>query len=125
WGGEHFPGNRRVAEDGNARHGFKGVVESVRQRYTLFDPTGVPLRATLSLTLREYKPLAQQIAQLKLKSADHTKAHVPAAGETLAQVAYRSYADPGQWRVVAEANGVDDPLGVPAGTMLSLPRTLP
>jgi nucleoid-associated protein YgaU len=117
WGSTNFPGR--------IRDGFRCVVESVRQRYTLFDPTGVPLRAVVSLTLREYKSLDKQIDELNLKSADHTKAHVLTEGETLSRVAYQEYGDPGQWRVIAQANGVDDPLAVPAGTVLSLPRTLP
>jgi nucleoid-associated protein YgaU len=117
WGATRFPGG--------IRDGFQCVVESVRQRYTLFDPTGVPLRAVVSLTLREYKSLAQQINELNLQSADHTKAHVFAEGETLSGVAYAEYGDPGQWRVIAEANGVDDPAAVPAGRVLSIPRTLP
>jgi nucleoid-associated protein YgaU len=116
WGGTSFPGK--------IRDGFRCVVDSVRQRYTLFDPTGVPLRAVVSLNLREYKSLAQQIKELKLKSADHTKSHIVGEGETLARIAYLEYGDPEKWRVIAEANGIDDPLAVPAGAVLSLPRTL-
>ena len=72
WGGVSFPGKNR--------DGFKCVVESVRQRYTMFDPTGVPLRAMLSVTFREYKSLAEQIGELNPQSADHTKAHVVEEG---------------------------------------------
>jgi Contractile injection system tube protein len=117
WGGKSFPGKDR--------DGFKCVVESVRQRYTMFDPTGVPLRAVVSAVLREYKSLAQQIHELNLKSADHTKAHVLAEGETLAHVAYAAYGRPEEWRRIAEANGVDDPSAVPAGAVLRIPRALP
>jgi nucleoid-associated protein YgaU len=117
WGGVNFPGPKR--------DGFKCIVDSVRQRYTLFDPTGVPLRAVVSITLREYKSLAQQIYELNLKSADHTKAHVLADGETLAQVAFTAYGRPEEWRRIAEANGVDDPLAVPAGAVMRIPRALP
>ena len=41
------------------RNGFRCVLESVRQKFTLFSPDGVPLRATLTVTLREYKTLAE------------------------------------------------------------------
>ena len=34
------------------RNGFRCVLESVRQKFTLFSPDGVPLRATLTVTLR-------------------------------------------------------------------------
>src|SRR5689334_10345434 len=52
---------------------FKAIVESVQQRFSLFNPQGIPLRATLSLSFREYKTLEEQLAELKLESADHTK----------------------------------------------------
>src|SRR3546814_6362942 len=39
---------------------FKAIVERVEQSFELFAPTGVPLRATLSVTFREYKTLEEQ-----------------------------------------------------------------
>ena len=52
--GSTFPGQRSYASMGlsagtgsQQRYGFKCVVESVRQRYTLFNPQGVPLHAAL------------------------------------------------------------------------------
>src|SRR5262245_26379672 len=80
WGDE-FPGQRPYASMGSGtgsqqRHGFKCVVESVRQRFTLFSPQGVPLRATLTVSLKEYKTLAEQIPEINKQSADHTRGHV-------------------------------------------------
>ena len=34
------------------------------QKFTLFNPLGTPLRATLTVTFREYKTLEEQIAEL-------------------------------------------------------------
>src|SRR4051794_30736699 len=52
WGGDAFPGDRSNKDQaGQARYGFKGVLESVRQRYTMFSSLGLPLRAVLSLVL--------------------------------------------------------------------------
>src|SRR5262245_35992027 len=34
---------------------FKAIVESVQQKFTLFNPAGKPLRAVLSVAFREYK----------------------------------------------------------------------
>ena len=83
---------------------FVAIVESVTQKFTLFDPDGVPLRATLSVTFREYKTLQDQLRELKPESADHTKRHVVVQGETLAGIAGREYGDPGLWRVIADNN---------------------
>jgi LysM repeat protein len=109
--------------NGTSRHGFRCIVENVRQKFTLFSPEGVPLRATLTVTFREYRALEQQLTQLKLSSPDRTHAHVVEAGDTLARVAHRYYERPDQWRPIAEENGIDDPRRLNAGTFLRIPPT--
>jgi nucleoid-associated protein YgaU len=47
--------------------------------------------------------------------------HTVVAGDSLPSIAYREYGDPEIWRVVAEANDIDDPLRLRAGTTLLLP----
>lgn len=100
---------------------FTAIAEQVQQKFTLFSPEGIPLRATVSLTLREYKTLEEQLAELKLQSPDHTKVHVVVRGQTLADVAAAEYGDPGAWRVIAEANQVPDPRRPEPGAALVIP----
>src|ERR1043166_3768417 len=120
--GDQFPGNRNYDSTGSQqRHGFKCIVESVRQRFTLFSPQGVPLRATLTVSLKEYKTLDEQIKELNKQSPDHTRVHVVQSGETLGRIAAASYNDSAQWRAIADENRLDDPLNLPPGTILSLP----
>jgi hypothetical protein len=83
---------------------FKAIVESVQQKFNLFNPKGLPLRATLSVTFREYKTLEEQLADLKLESADHTKRRVVERGDTLSRIAAEEYGDPRLWPRIAEAN---------------------
>jgi LysM repeat protein len=112
------------AVNGNQRrNGFKCVVESVKQKFTLFSPEGVPLRATLSLTLREYKTLDEQLAHLNLSSPDRTHSHVIQRGETLSGIAARFYQHPGDWRVLADENNIEDPRRLTVGTFLTIPPT--
>jgi len=112
------------AVSGNQRrNGFKCIVESVKQKFTLFSPEGVPLRATLTLTLREYKTLDEQLAHLNLSSPDRTHSHVLQRGETLSSVAARFYQQPGDWRFIADANNVEDPRRLTVGTFLTIPPT--
>jgi nucleoid-associated protein YgaU len=42
-------------------------------------------------------------------------------GDSLPSIAYDAYGDPTQWRVIAEANDVDDPLRLRRGTDLRIP----
>jgi hypothetical protein len=119
---DKFPGANISAEMGNQkRNSFKCIVESVRHQYTLFSPEGVPLRATLSLNLREYKTLDEQLAQLNLNSPDRTQVQVLQAGDTLSGVAGKHYRRPGEWRLIADANDIDDPRRLTPGTFITLP----
>jgi hypothetical protein len=83
---------------------FKAIVESVQQKFTLFNPDGIPLRATLTMSFREYKTLEDQIAELKFGSSDHTKRHVVEVGDTLSRIAAAEYRDARAWRPIADAN---------------------
>jgi nucleoid-associated protein YgaU len=103
------------------RNGFKCLLESVRQKFTLFSPDGVPLRATLTVTLREYKTLQNQLDELRLSSPDRTHVHVIEEGETLAAVATRYWEKPAGWRELADQNGIDDPRRLTPGTFLTVP----
>jgi nucleoid-associated protein YgaU len=101
---------------------FKAIVESVQQTFTLFNPNGLPLRATLSMVFREYKTLEDQLAELKLQSADHTKIHVVQRGETLSAIATKQYGDPREWRTIANFNPeVTNPRQPAPGTRLVIP----
>lgn len=100
---------------------FEAVAESVTQRFTFFSPEGVPLRATVSLGLREYRRLSEQLKDLNLQSSDHTRTHVVRRGETLASVAANHYGDPRRWRVIADANPGADPIRPAPGIRLTVP----
>lgn len=122
WGGADFPGHRFHPElSSQQRYGFKCIVDSVRQRFTFFSPEGTPLRATLTVSLREYKTLADQVRELNLQSADQTKAHVVVQGDTLARIAWNNYGDAGEWRRIADANHLFDPLDLRPGAVLHIP----
>jgi nucleoid-associated protein YgaU len=124
--GPQFPGSRAYAAMGDGsgsqhRYGFKCVIDSVRQRFTLFSSNGVPLRATLTVSLKEYKTLSEQLAEINKMSADHTHAHVVQHGETISQIAYQVYGDPALWRAVAAENNLTDPLDLQPGQILHTP----
>jgi nucleoid-associated protein YgaU len=125
WGDE-FPGlvNQTGTVSGT-RKAFDCIVESIQQKFTLFSPEGVPLRATLSVSLREYKSLETQLQQLNLQSSDHTKVHTVQRGETLPQIAYQTYRDSTQWRLIAHANRILRPRYLQPGRVLELPPLRP
>lgn len=121
WGSQMPGANLSERLSSQRRQSFTGVVDQVRQRFTLFSPDGVPLRARVNLSIREYRPLEQQLRELRLASPDRTHSHPVRRGETLATIAQRYYQDPGAWRPIAAANGLDDPRYLEAGQFLQVP----
>lgn len=120
--GSGFPGSKMDSHwTSQKRDDFTCLVESVQQRFTLFSPEGVPLRAQLTVSLKEFKTLDQQITQIDFQSPDFTKTHVVQQGETLNAIAHQAYGESSRWREVADHNGIDDPLAVEPGTILTLP----
>src|ERR1043165_3342347 len=51
---------------------FRAIVENIAQKFTLFNPLGIPLRATLTVGFKEYQTLEDQLTRLNLQSADHS-----------------------------------------------------
>lgn len=102
---------------------FRGVVDNVQQKFTLFSPAGVPVRATATLSVKEYKTLEEQLKELNLQSSDHTKSRVVKRGDTLSRIAFEEYGDPAQWRAIADANldAIADPRRLVPGTTLAIP----
>ena len=100
---------------------FDCVLEDLVQRFTLFSNDGTPLRAILKVVFKEYATAATQLSNTRRESADHTKRLTVREGETLAAVSAREYNDPSKWRVIADANDIDDPENIAAGTIIALP----
>jgi len=102
---------------------FTAVVETVRQTFTLFSPAGIPLRATLAVTFREYKKLEDQLHELKLESNDRTRQRTVQAGDTLSGIAAEMYGVPTAWRHIADANSALLPsvIDLPPGVTLTIP----
>jgi nucleoid-associated protein YgaU len=103
------------------RSSFRCVLESVKQKFTLLSPEGVPLRATLTCSFREYKTLDDQLEQLNLSSPDRTHVHALRSRETLAALAHRYYNKAAEWREIAGDNEIDDPRRLRPGTFLRIP----
>lgn len=104
------------------KNAFKGVIESLNITYTLFSPEGTPLRAKLSLTLKEYRPVEIQLKDPPRSSPDVEKTWVVRRGDKYSSIAAAVYRDPAQWRAIAEANEVNDPRVLRPGTVLTLPK---
>ncbi len=100
---------------------MQAVVESVQQEFSLFNAQGVPVRATLTLSLREYLSLEDQISGVKKESSTFTKRRAFQSTDTLSLIAYEEYNDAAQWKLIAEFNKLDNPRRIAPGTILEIP----
>ena len=100
---------------------FQCIIERVTKRFTMFLPEGIPVRATLSVTLKEYREVEVQVKEIAFQSADLTKRWVVKQGDSLWSIATKEYGDPSDWRLIAEANGIDNPRILHPGQEIVIP----
>jgi hypothetical protein len=103
---------------------FQGVFKEVQTRFTMFLDTGSPCRATVSCTLQEYENLQSQGRRSPQQSPDHAKLRRLKRGETLHSIAATEYDDASEWRRIADANGIDNPMDLEPGMQLLIPPIL-
>jgi len=100
---------------------FTALVERAEKRFTKFLPTGVPIRARVSLQFTEYKTADYHKSEVSPESTDKTKRWTVAEGDTLWLIAAEEYGDTSHWRTIADHNEITDPRTLSAGETLELP----
>jgi nucleoid-associated protein YgaU len=100
---------------------FPCIIERATKKFTMFLPEGIPVRATLTVSLKEYKEVDIQVKELDLKSSDLTKTRVVKKGDSLWSIAAGEYGSPGDWRLIAEANHIVNPRLLDPGQELVIP----
>lgn len=97
---------------------FVGMISHLKQTFLLFDQVGRPVRATLDVTFIEFLNREDD----ERDTDPETTTRVVRRNDSLASIAADVYGDPGQWRVIALANAIEDPFVLPAGSKLTLPK---
>jgi hypothetical protein len=115
WG----PGWSAEAADNKINTGI-WLVTGLDVNYTMFLPDGTPVRATCKLTLTECPPDKGEVKN----SPDTAHVHMVGRGDTLQGISSAEYDDPSEWRRIAQANGIDDPLRLTPGQRLLIPPIL-
>jgi hypothetical protein len=110
---------------GNFRS-FRAVITTMSQKFTLFTSAGTPVRATVQITLQE---VPREAAKNQSKGQNPTsvargarKARVVQPGDTIDWIAADELGDPTAWRILADANGIDDPRRLRPGQVLLIPE---
>jgi Contractile injection system tube protein/LysM domain len=100
---------------------FQCIIDSVSKKFTMFNSLGFPLRATLNVTLKEYREVDVQVKELDKHSSDLTKSRTVHQGDSLWAIAASEYGDPKDWRLIADANGIANPRKLETGQKLVIP----
>jgi nucleoid-associated protein YgaU len=100
---------------------FRAVIERLSQRFTMFREDGVPVRATLNVSFKEYKTIEEQLSEKPNQSSDWTKRRILAEGDRLDLIAAIEYGDAADWRTIADANNLDNPRLLQPGREIRLP----
>lgn len=111
-------GNFNLGEE--APISIQVIMTSCTVSYERFTPSGIPIRASVTVALQPTSPNPTQQNPTS-GGLPGRRARVLVSGETLPGIAVAEYGQPGQWRRLAEANHVDDPLRMRPGSSLYLP----
>ena len=95
---------------------FEGYMISLSEKFTMFNSIGTPVRAVLEITLRS----AETDAEVR-NSPDRTKYRTVIDGDRLYMYAHNEYGSCGDWRFIADANGIDNPRLLRSGAHIVIP----
>ena len=100
---------------------FTCVLARVTQKFVLFLPNGTPVRARLQATFNEFRNVDLEAKEIKRETANFSKLYVVAQGETLTDIATRTYGNPAAWRPIARVNDIENPRALRIGAKLLIP----
>ncbi len=100
---------------------FYGRLESMSVDYTLFKPSGKPLRAKIELTFSEFQSKEEEGLRANKSSPDLSHLIEVKAGDTLPLLCYRVYKDSSYYPEVAKINNITNFRDIKPGSKLHFP----
>ena len=100
---------------------YPAMLERMDVDYTLFAPSGRPVRATIGLTLRPHEVKEVRARRAGKSSPDLTHRQVFGPDSNLPALCAAIYGDPSHYIDVARANDLDDITRIAPGTVIRFP----
>lgn len=100
---------------------FKCVLETLKQQFVLFTGDGMPVRAKVSVTFKEFELPVDELKREPKRNSFPAQTYTVREGETLSQIATALWKNPFKWRVIAEMNHIDNPRILKPGQSLIVP----
>lgn len=100
---------------------FFGRLESLSIEYTLFEPSGQPLRAKVKLAFVGFMTKEEQVLKANRSSPDLSHRVEVKAGDTLPLLCHRIYSDASYYLEVAKINNLTNFRDIQPGVWLDFP----
>jgi hypothetical protein len=116
------PPKCRLVWGQDSKFHFDCYIISCTIRYTMFNENGIPVRATAQLSLKEVADPDDLSPTNPTSLGDPgRRMYTVSEGDRLDWIAYREYNDAREWRKIAEANRITNPLALRPGMKLVIP----
>lgn len=99
---------------------YVAVVESISQTFTFFKANGTPLRANVSLSLREVFDKAELPPQNPTSRSEVRRTWVVEKGQRIEWIAHQVYGATSAWRHLADVNDLLNPTMLRPGQILKI-----
>ncbi len=102
---------------------YKGIIYKISQKFTMFLPSGIPVRAELTVTFQAVMTTEEYAKNMGIEAC--RKLWTVRSNERLDLIAHKALKDATQWRKIADENNINNPLAFPKdediGRLLIIP----
>jgi hypothetical protein len=90
---------------------FRGVIQSLGQKYTMFLADGTPVRAEIALKMQQVDDSAQAVDKIAqtITVANQATQYQIQQNDRLDLIASNQLSDASRWTEIADLNGIDNP----------------
>ena len=107
---------------------FRGVIQSLGQKYTMFLADGTPVRAEVALKMQQVDTSAAAMedpTKIVAMTVNATRTHPVVTGDRLDSIASTMLGSASRWAEIADLNGIDNPYDLTAwvGQTIQIPAS--
>ncbi|HYY59248.1 MAG TPA: LysM peptidoglycan-binding domain-containing protein [Pyrinomonadaceae bacterium] len=106
----------------NSYFPFVCVLEKLTRKFTFFNDSGTPVRATANVTFKQFRLPEEELKRNPQNRSFPYQFYTVRSGDTLSGIASKHWKEPTRWREIADSNpAVDNPRLIEPGQTLLIP----